>query len=79
MEKFGVLRRTTFIHCLDNITIKFRKGTEVYVSNGVLRFNPVEGVTVTKLSGRYFLNLFGSIHLIIFPKGGRVPYPLSML
>ncbi|GAI97825.1 unnamed protein product [marine sediment metagenome] len=59
--------------------MKIRKGTKVAVKNGSLTFNPIEGVTVFKLSGRYFVNLWGAVHKVVLPRGGRTPYPLSMI
>jgi len=59
--------------------LKVRRGTKVAVRGGQLTFNPVEGVRVFKLSGRYFIDLWGAVHEVTFPKGGRPPYPLSML
>jgi hypothetical protein len=77
--KVGVLRKNTFFHTMDGKTLKVRRGTKAAVQNGVLTFNPVEGVSVTKLSGSFFINLWGSVHLLTFPQGGRTPFPLSML
>jgi len=77
--KSGVLKRNTFIHTSGNVVLKFPKGTKVIVSNGELTFNPVRGVKVVKFQGRYLIDLWGSWHLVEFPKGGKPPYPLSML
>jgi hypothetical protein len=77
--KEGVLRKNTFFYTSGLVTLKVRKGTKVMVHNGSLTFNPVEGVSVTKLSGRYFINLWGSVHMVTFPQGGKTPFPLSML
>jgi hypothetical protein len=77
--KSGVLRRNTYVHTTSNITLKFPKGTKVTVADGSLTFNPIEGVRVTKLQGRYFACLWDSWFLVEFPKGGKVPYPLNML
>lgn len=77
--KQGVLRRNTFIHTLSGLVLKVRKGTKVIAAGGELIFNPIEGVSVFKLSGRYFVNLWGSVHQVVLPKGGRTPFPLSML
>jgi hypothetical protein len=77
--KVGVLRKNTFFYTMDGKTLKVRRGTKAAVQNGVLTFNPVEGVSITKLSGSFFINLWGSVHLLTFPQGGRTPFPLSML
>ena len=77
--KQGVLRRNTFIHTMSGMVLKVRRGTKVAVKGGVLTFNPVEGVKVFKLSGRYFVNLWGAIHQVVLPGGGRPNYPLSMI
>lgn len=77
--KTGVLRQHTYIHTATNLVIKVRKGTTVSVSKGVLIFNPVEGVQVMKVQSQYFICLWGSVYSVVFPKGGKVPYPLSML
>ncbi|GAH83688.1 unnamed protein product, partial [marine sediment metagenome] len=69
----------TFIHTLSGFVLKVRRGTKVFVEGGVLTFNPVEGVKVFKLSGRYFVNLWGAVHQVVLPGGGRAPYPLSMI
>ena len=79
MRKEGVLRRTTRIHTQSGLVFKVPKGNKVTARDRVLTFNPIEGVKVTKFQGRYFINLWGSIHLIVFPNDGRAPYPLSML
>lgn len=77
--KHGALRRNTFIHTVSGVVLKVRRGTKVVVRGGVLTFNPIEGVRAFKLSGRYFVNLWGAVHQVAFPSGGRPPYPLSML
>jgi len=77
--KTGILRRHTYIHTEANLVVKIRKGTTVSVNDGVLIFNPVEGVQVMRVQGRYFICLWGSVYSVIFPKGGKVPFPLSML
>lgn len=77
--KSGVLRKTTYIHTSANVTIKFPKGTKVTVVNGELTFNPLEGVKVVKLQGKYMICLWDTWFLVEFPNGGKPPYPLSML
>ena len=77
--KQGILHRKTFIHTTSNMVLKVRKGTKVFVRGGELTFNPIEGVKVFKLSGRYFINLWGAVHQVVLPKGGRPNYPLSMI
>jgi hypothetical protein len=77
--KQGVLKRNTFIHTSANITLKIPKGTKVTVADGSLTFNPVKGVRVTKFQGMYLICLWESWFLVVFPNGGKPPYPLSML
>jgi hypothetical protein len=77
--KTGVLRRNTLIHTSANITLKFPKGTKVTVADGSLTFNPVDGVRVTKLQGKYLICLWDTWYLVEFPNGGKPPYPFSLL
>lgn len=77
--KQGILRRNTRIHTLSGMILKIRKGTKVIVQGGELTFNPIEGVSLFKLSGHYFMNLWGAVHQVVLPGGGRTPYPLSMI
>lgn len=77
--KKGVLRETTRIHTVDDVVLKIRRRTKVYVDQGKLTFNPVEGVEAFKLSGEYFVNLWGQTKQVTFPEGGSTPYPFSML
>ena len=78
--KVGVLKKHTYIHTCGGVTIKIRKGTKVMVSENVLTFNPIEGVRIVKCGQQYLVDLWGSLHVITFPKGKKkIPYPLSML
>jgi hypothetical protein len=77
--KNGVLRKNTKIHTIGNISLSFPKGTKVFIQGGVLRFNPAEDVEIVRAEGGYYAVLWDSVYRIYFPKGGSVPYPLSML
>jgi len=77
--KQGILRRNTRIHTMSGMVLKVRRGTKVTAAKGELTFNPIEGVKVFKLSGSYFVDLWGVIHRVVLPGSGRTPYPLSML
>ena len=77
--KQGILHRNTRIHTMSGMVLKVRRGTKVIATGGELTFNPVEGVMVFKLSGQYFVNLWGAVHQVVLPRGGRTPYPLSMI
>ncbi len=77
--KQGILRRNTRIHTLAGVVLKIGRGTKVFVEGGVLTFNPIEGVQVFKVSGCFFVNLWGAVHKVVLPGGGRAPYPLSMI
>jgi hypothetical protein len=73
------LRRPTYIYVGQNIAVMFRKHTKVAVVDGVLTFNPIEDVKVVRIQRFYFIHIGREVYPIIFPKGGGVPYPLSML
>ena len=77
--KQGILHKNTRIHTMSGMVLKVRRGTKVIATGGELTFNPVEGVMVFKLSGQYFVNLWGAVHQVVLPKGGRPNYPLSMI
>jgi hypothetical protein len=77
--KEGTLKRNTYVHTASGLTVKFPKGTKVTAVDGTLTFNPVEGVKVVKCQGQYLACLWDTWHLIVFPDGGKTPYPLSML
>ena len=80
--KSGVLRKTTYLHLLPNITLRIPRGTPVYVAENphrVLRFEGLEEVEVFKFSRAYYARLWGAVFRVVFPEGGRPFYPLSML
>lgn len=77
--KVGTLKQQTYIHTVTNFVFKVQKGTKVIVRDNVLTFNPIEGVQIFKVSGCFFVNLWGAVHQVVLPGGGRAPYPLSMI
>ena len=78
-RKKGVTRKPTLLHTKGKLVVKIPKGTFVMVNNRKLNFGNMNKTWVTKLSGKYFLTMYGDIYEIEFPGGGKVPYPLSML
>ena len=72
------LNRTTYIHG-NNVTIRIKKGTELTLDrrNRMISFS--NGIKITKLQGEYFVLLYGSVHKVVFPNGGRTPFPFSLL
>ncbi len=79
MRKEGILRRDTYIYIASNVAFKIRKGTKVFVKDGVLTFNPIEGFEVRRIQRLYFVFYCGEAYPVLFPDGGKVPYPMSML
>jgi hypothetical protein len=78
--KSGVLRRKTYLHLANGVVLRLPKNTKVQVQGGVLGFNPADEVKVFKANGQFFATVFTEgPFLVTFPKGGRVPFPLSML
>ena len=73
------LNKTTYIHAVNNLVIKIKRGTPLSVDreNKVIRFP--NGVQITKLQGEYFVSFHGSVNKVIFPNGGRTPFPFSLL
>jgi hypothetical protein len=64
---------------VSTFALRFRRGTKVTVKDGSLTFNPVEGLEIRRIQRQYFVCHWGEAYPVLFPSGGKVPYPLSML
>lgn len=75
----GILRKDTIIYTTSTIQIKIPKGTKIKRIMNVVTFEGKEGIQLFKVNGRYMVNAYGKLQLVIFPKGGQIPYPISLL
>ena len=81
----GKLRQKTRLYLTSGFSIVIPKGTEVHLHDHYKLVFKLEqghylrGVTITLEDGIYKTNLWGRTHHVEFPKGGNVPYPLSIL
>ena len=75
-----VLRQHTRVFTPTTI-LKVRKGTRVFLDRrrNVIRFDGIEGVEIGRIGTEYLVNIFQVVHRVEFPKGGRVPFPMSLL
>jgi len=74
---FGVLRRGFTIYT-PTVTLRIPQGTIVYFhsSEPTIRFEGFPEIRLFRVSGRWFADLWGSIHIVLFD-ADRPPYPLS--
>ena len=84
----GKLTRDTFVHLNQGLTFRVPRGTLVVVRGGRLTFKGYEFVQFVKRrwNGRQvYIAVDGGarrlevIGEVVFPRGGRVPYPFSRL
>lgn len=76
--KIGVLKQKTFIHTHSNIIICIPKGTQVIANDSTLSFVKLP-YKIIKYNGKFYLMFYGQMYLVVFPNGGKTPYPMSML
>ncbi len=88
IQKYGVLRKDTYLHLANGLSIKIKKGTKVYPA-----YDPQIAMTFIIFEGtafkayRYDKNGVEQYHLlwegksyeIVLPNGPPPPYPLSIL
>ena len=76
----GKLRKDTWVYTTGNFQVKLERGAKVKCEGRqIVTFDDKDDIVLFKVDGQYLMSAFGDVHKVVFPKGGQVPYPLSLL